>query len=181
MLKIKQFLLITFFACSYCTMNGQAYKSAVGVKAGNILAGTFKTFFGEKFAFEGLAGFGFDAVGTTNVNTSTNTRLYAAAFAQMYFPIESVDNLTWFVGVGPNISRYSVSRFTDANETSWGAAGIGGADYRIGDLPLNVSADISFPLFFNNGVDLGEPYIGASARYIFGEAGGSNSSSRKRR
>lgn len=175
MLKIKQLLLITFFAFSYCSLNGQAYKSAVGVKGGSILAGTYKTFLSEKFAFEGVAGFGLDFVSSSSVNSG----LYAAAYAQMYFPIESVENLTWFVGAGPNVSRYSVSAFTSVNVTRFGVAGIGGADYRIGDLPLNVSADISLPIFLNDGIDLDEPYFGASARYIFGEGGGGESRSRR--
>ena len=152
-MKMKQLLLIGLLMGAICSLNAQSYKSAVGVKAGNVLLGTFKTFLGEKLAFEGVAGFGLE----------TNTDFYAAAYVQLHFPITSVDNLTWFAGAGPNIGTGF------GNNTNIGITGIGGADYRFGDLPLNVSADISTPIFFGDSVYNFVPFFSASARYIFGE------------
>lgn len=161
-MKMKHLLLIGLFLSTLPTMNGQAYKSAIGVKGGNVLMGTFKTFLGEKFAFEGVTGFGLGEV---------DADLYAAAYAEMHFPIGSLEKLTWFVGAGPNVATASAG--ISNNSTSWGLAGIGGVDFRIGDTPLNVSADISTPIFFGDTVLNFVPYFGASARYIFKDGGGS--------
>lgn len=141
-------------------MNGQAYKSAIGVKGGSVLLGSYKTFLGEKLAFEGVGGFGL----------GVDADLYGALYLQMHFPIGSVENLTWFAGVGPNLATVTGSGLSTS--TDLGVAGIGGVDYRFGDSPLNVSLDISTPVYIDSGLGF-VPYFSAAARYIFGGGGGS--------
>lgn len=161
-MKTKYLVLVVLVLGSFCTMNAQAYKSAIGVKGGNVALGSFKTFLGEKLAVEGVAGFGI----------GLDADLYGAVYLQMHFPIGSVDNLTWFAGVGPNLATSTAG--TGLSTTSnWGLTGIGGADYRFGDGPINVSLDVSTPIYFGDSVFDFVPYFSAAIRYIFGDGGSS--------
>jgi len=79
-MKTKYLILVVLFIGLFSTMNGQAYKSAIGVKGGSVLLGTYKTFLGEKFAVEGVGGFGL----------GVEADLYGAIYLEMHFPIGSV-------------------------------------------------------------------------------------------
>lgn len=157
-MKTKHLILIGLFLGACTCMNAQAYKTAIGVKGGNAYLGTFKHFLSEKLAVEAVAGFGATA----------NADLYAAVYAQLHFPIGSVDNLTWFAGAGPNLATYGV---IGNSGSSFGITGIGGADYSFDSIPLNVSADVSTPVFFGDSVLNFVPYVTVSARYILGGGG----------
>lgn len=158
-MKIRHVFITLMLIGGTFSMNGQAYKSAVGVKVGDALMGSYKTFFSEKLAFE-LAG-GLGVVG--------NVDLFGGAFLQFHFPIGSVDNLSWFIGGGPTVAISDNIGFDP--ELQLGIGGIGGVDYKIKGIPLNVSIDLTPTFFFTGDTDifLSNRIFGtAAARYVLG-------------
>jgi len=153
----KSIFILSFFFCSF-GLSAQAYKSAVGVKAGDALFASYKTFLSEKLAFELYGG----PVLISDVD------LMGAAVIQLHFPIGSVENLTWFAGGGPNFSIFNRG-FGASSNARLGITTIGGADYKFKTLPLNVSADIAPTYHFGNSAFYNFRIYGTvAARYVFG-------------
>lgn len=149
---MKKIIITSFIAIAFClTASAQNYKTAVGIRFGPnsaaITAGfTGKYFLNEKAAVEGIVGInnGFGICG-----------LY-----ELHFPIDAVNNLSWFAGAGGYIAGRS-------NTTFIGGAGIIGLDYKFDEIPLNLSLDWKPELNIISKIAFESSGIGLSARFTF--------------
>lgn len=145
------------------------YKSAIGGRIGggyyDLVAGSFKTFITDPGALEFNVGFrpyGFTGYSWFNLS--------ASASYQHHFPIGNIEGFRWFVGGG--LTAYNTfSSHSDYRGFGLGVFPTGGVDYKFGNIPLNVSADIRptisivKPYDYYNGFYIGNG--GLSVRYTF--------------
>ena len=149
--------------------DGSDYKRAIGIRAGggyyDIVAGSFKTFVTDPGAIElnlGFRPYGYGAYSWFNLS--------ASASYQHHFPIGSIEGFKWFVGGGV-VAYNTFSKYDDYKGFGLGLFPTGGVDYKFGNIPLNVSADIRptigiiKPYSYYNSFYLGN--VGASVRYTF--------------
>lgn len=145
------------------------YKSAIGGRVGggyyDLIAGSYKTFVTTPGALE--FNVGFRPYGITGFNWFN---LSASASYQHHFPIGNVEGLKWFVGGG--ITAYN----TFSSHSAYRGFGLGifptgGVDYKFGNIPLNVSADVRPTFNIVNPYDYYNRFypgnVGASVRYTF--------------
>ncbi len=153
---MKRYLIAAFLLIS---LWGQAqdYKQAVGLRGGLHSGFTYKNFFNNHTAVEGILHtrwHGWELVG----------------LIEHHKPIVDVDNLYWFFGYGAHIGFY------DAVYTGWdaqgtyttlGVDGIIGVEYDIPGAPISIGLDwkpyinlIGYSHFFGDGGAL-------SLRYTF--------------
>lgn len=148
---MKKVFLIALISIIALTSKSQSYNTAAGIRLGPnsaaVTAGfTVKHFLNEKTAVEGILGIN-DGVGICG--------LY-----ELHFPIESVNNLQWFVGPGAYLAFRN-------STTSFGAAGIIGMDYKFEELPLNLTIDWKPELNLISKVAFESSGLGVSVRYTF--------------
>ena len=154
---MKKLIFTIIFAFSFIFLNSisaQSYSSAVGVKLGYCLNGTFKKQIKENFYVDIYAGF------------RTHFILGGAA-VEFHKPIEEVENLYWYYGGGAYFGSYNYNSFS---YTFIGINGVLGLDYSFDEIPLNVSVDW-MPGFNLTGDNNGfYSYVGGlSVRYILGD------------
>jgi len=162
---MKKFLL--FFCLTMCGFAIQSnaqhgYKSAIGVRLGSPMYfnASYKTFISDAGALEFAAGL------------APYTYYFGAGISASYqhhFPIKAVENLSWYVGGGPIVTFWSYDDLyvTDGKNFSIGVFALGGVDWKIPKIPLNVSADVGpYFNFIRGGISNFGFYGGASARYI---------------
>ena len=131
--------------------NSSSYNTAVGVKVypGAI---TVKHFIKNNIALEGIGYFdnGFWLTGLYEIHTD----------------IKSVEGLKWYIGPGAHLGSNNQYNTTAGNTMVLGIDGIIGLDYKIKDIPLNVSFDWqpSFTLLSNS---FFRGYGGLAIRYAF--------------
>src|SRR5579871_5159522 len=77
------------------------YKSAIGIRAGVPVSGSFKQFISQASAIEVDAGFWHDPV------SYGFTYFSFGAMYQYHFPIPSVEGLKWYIGGGALAQFYS--------------------------------------------------------------------------
>jgi len=144
------------FCCSLFTAfslaaAAQSYSKAVGIRLGPnsaaVTAGfTGKYFLNEKAAVEAIVGI--------------NNGLGICGLYELHFPIEAVNNLSWFGGAGGYVAFRSSTTFV-------GAAGIIGLDYKFEEIPLNLSLDWKPELNIISKIAFESSGIGLSARFTF--------------
>lgn len=149
---MKKIILI----CSLVTVitgaaSAQAYQKGIGIRLGPnsaaITAGfTGKYFLNEKAAVEGIIGI--------------NNGLGICGLYELHFPIDAVNNLSWFAGAGGYVAFRSSTTFV-------GGAGIIGLDYKFDEIPLNLSLDWKPELNLISKVAFESSGIGLSARFTF--------------
>ncbi len=128
----------------------QPYTTAVGGKLSSGLAFSYKKFISQKNAVEVQAMFfkeGLRFIG-----------LY-----EFHFPIEGVNNLSWYVGPGVHVGVYrSKYKTINATNNDVGIDGVVGLDYKIANSPINISLDWqpSFSVLGNAGL---QPQFGGLA------------------
>lgn len=144
-------------------VQGQDFKSAVGLRLGYPLSVTYKTFISETNALEGYVGYrGFGGASFIAAN---------AAYL-IHQDIEGeMDNLQWYYGAGAGAYFWSVD-FGGGSSTTLGVSGYIGASYTLQENPINISIDW-VPTFFINGLDgfgtgFGGGYGSLAVRYILG-------------
>lgn len=166
-------LLVTLFAAFTFTANAQSdYKSSIGLRAGSgyydRIAVSYKTFISAPAALEFNVGFTSNTTARIlGVNWGWTSVSVAGAY-QHHFDIPNVDGLKWFVGGGAVV----YGTFSDWDEYKGFGVGLfptGGADYKIKNIPLNVSVDIRPTFHIDNLRQHGafSPNAGVSARYVF--------------
>lgn len=158
---MKNFLFLVL-VCMLCSVSVQAqnYKSAIGLRLGYPVSVSYKHFLNEKGAIEAFAGYrGFVGYGWFNI----------AALYEHHTPISSVEGLSWYAGGGAAAYFWSYNAgFAGGSSTSFGLLGTLGLDYKVKDIPLNLSIDW-MPTIFLNGYGNGfyGGYGALSGRYIF--------------
>lgn len=172
MKKVFRNVLVAFVTMSALpTVNAQSggdYKNGIGLRAGggyyDLIAASYKTFITTPGAIELNLGMRPYSAYYNWVNLS-----FSASY-QHHFPIGNIEGFRWFVGGGLTAFN-SFSSNHDHRGFGLGIFPTGGVDYKFGNIPLNVSADI------RPTISLVEPYdyygrfyagnVGASVRYTF--------------
>lgn len=148
-MKKAGFILCILFLTAVANLNAQSYKSALGVRFSSSDAVvnhaiTFKHFFRQNVAVEGLFSF---------------VKPYAlGVLIEKYYPLQN-NNFTWFWGAGAYVG------FTD--EKNFGAQGVLGLDFKIPEVPVNLSLDWKPELNFVKETFFEPAAIGVSARFTF--------------
>ncbi len=140
---------------------GDYYTNAVGLKALYGIAVTGKHFFDKRQAVEAIAGFrSFYDSHEVNI-----TVLY-----QYHSDISALEGLRWYIGAGGTALFYSYNDLYGGNRSVssvFGAAGVGGLEYKFKNLPLAVSVDW-LPTYIINGNSGFVPDSGgAGVKYTF--------------
>jgi hypothetical protein len=152
---MQKIIMVFFISLCYSTVaaaqESSTYKNAVGVRLGNsvptVKSGiTYKHFLANNNAIEGILSFG---------DGTAICGLY-----EIHKPINSVENLQWFIGGGGYVG------FNNSNNTI-GAAGIVGLDYKFANIPLNISLDWKPELNIVSKVGFEASGVGFSARFTF--------------
>jgi len=164
-------LSILFLACGYVSnaQESSDYKNGIGVRLGggyyDVVAASYKTFITTPGAIELNLGFRpYLYRGYNWVNMSLS-----GAY-QHHFPIGKIEGFQWFVGGG--LSAFNTFSSSDYYRGfGLGIFPTGGVDYKFGNIPLNVSADLRptislvEPYDYYSGFYIGN--FGVSARYTF--------------
>lgn len=163
--KLFSLILILLFFETLC--QAQEYKTSIGLRLGapNAISGKF--FINNHTAFEAIIG---KRSNNTLFGAKLNSLSQFTVLHQFHKSIGSVDGLSIFLGLGPNIYLYTfesdIVGFKDSY-WSYGVAGTLGLDYKLEFLPLNFSIDW-MPIYslsdFRKGFD-GGPYA-ITARYV---------------
>ncbi|MGN6619353.1 MAG: hypothetical protein ACTHJ5_19410 [Ilyomonas sp.] len=153
MKKCLVLCLLCFIA--YNSFSQSTYDRAIGIKFPLGFAVTYKKFVSDNNNIEAQAMFwrkGFRAVG-----------LY-----EFSFDIPDVEGLRWFVGPGAHIGFWK-KEFKEDNNSSAdiGIDGIIGLDYKVNDLPLNVSLDWQPAITLIGSSGFTPSYGGIGVRYTF--------------
>lgn len=133
------------------TAASDLYTKAIGVRAGETSGLTYKHFFTDIEAFEGILGIWPNAIGLTG--------LY-----EKHVPFGNVDGLNWYFGGGAHLSigtgklyyfQREGNRYYSYRRSYPGLAvgldGLIGAEYKIPKAPLAISFDIKPFIEVNNG------------------------------
>jgi hypothetical protein len=158
-----------FFAASLQAQDGSSYKNGIGLRAGggyyDVIAASFKTFVTAPGAIE--INVGFRPYGITGYSWFN---LSGSVSYQHHFPIGSIEGFKWFIGGGATAFN-TFSNYDHYKGFGLGIFPTGGVDYKFGNIPLNVSADIRptisiiKPYSYYNSFYAGN--AGISARYTF--------------
>ena len=163
------FIAVAAISISANAQDGSDYQRGIGLRVGggyyDLIAASFKTFVTEPGAIEinvGFRPYGYTGYSWVNLSGSVSY--------QHHFPIGAVEGLKWFVGGGLTAFN-TFSKYDDYKGFGLGVFPTGGADYKFGNIPLNVSLD------FRPTIALIKPYsyyssfyagnAGISARYTF--------------
>ncbi len=157
----KTFLLLAFIALIGLQVQGQDYKTSVGLRAGVPFGLTAKHFLTKTNAVEGI-------LASTPWGGFVITGLYENEHWTGKYP-----GLNWFWGAGAHLGFWDKGRNNPYLSDSYGGSAVLGLDAIIGleytfdDIPLNLSLDL-FPSFNIFGYSGWGGINGAiSARYVF--------------
>ena len=173
---MKQLLLLaaiaTFSLCFSTHSNAQEYQSAIGARLGSPVSLSYKTFLGgSSNALELFLNYR----GNLSVFNNLGWRRYGVGGAYLlHFPLEDViDGLYWYAGGGASLYFWRYDDwigFNGADNVSFGLQGYVGFDYKVEDIPLNVSIDWSPNIFINGYVTgFGVGYGAVSVRYVLND------------
>jgi len=145
---------VLLFAFSFSTQGtAQAYDSSVGLRIGTYFAGSYKMFFNETNAVEGIAGF---------TRSGGQSLITLGALYQIHTPFSSdVPRLYYYYGAGGFLTLGN-----DDINTNIAFAGNIGLEYTLEDSPLNFFMDVLPIINFANGIDL-EAEASVGVRYTF--------------
>ena len=153
----KIVLTMIMFTAVAMMVNGQDYKTGIGLRVGPASGFTVKHFLNEKNALEGLL--------TTKWHGWDFTGLY-----EVHHLAFDTENLRWFYGGGAHIGFYNgdhVEWGTPGTTTGvLGIDGIIGIEYTFDEAPINLGLDIK-PALNLIGYTGFWAEFGLSARYVF--------------
>ena len=137
----------------------QDYTHSLGLRGGVTNGISYKTMISEQDAAELIAGFQYDGLQVTG--------LY-----ERHTPALNVDHLFWYYGAGGHLGFYGNDYDPPYNNDQYGGSptigldGIGGLEYRIPNVPLNICVDVK-PFLEFTGPDIFLWDTGISIRYRF--------------
>jgi len=130
-----------FIAMTLSDVQGQDYKSAVGLRLGYPISATYKTFVNESMAFEGFVGYrSFFGANFINLN--------AAVQIHQDIEGENLEGLEWYYGAGAGYYIWNIDSGSNFNRL--GVSGYLGLSYTLSETPINFSVDW-VPTFFIGG------------------------------
>ncbi len=122
-------LTVVMLMFAFITLSqAQDYKSAIGGKTGYGLIATYKTFLNTSSAIDVFGGIRWGG-------------FVAGAYYLKHHPVESIDHLKWYWGVGGSFTTWDYGYVGYDNYYELGVSGVLGLDYAFDDLPLNLSVD----------------------------------------
>jgi hypothetical protein len=149
----KSIILVTacFFYWSSAFSQSTTYHSAIGLRIGtgynDLFSASYKIFLAESpgalefnlgvkppYTYAGYPG-------NPSYTNSDITMMSFSASYQYHIPIPAVPGLQWFIGGGFTLSN-TFSDLEGYNGLGLGLFPTGGADYKFGKIPLDVSVDI---------------------------------------
>jgi hypothetical protein len=143
--------LLCFFASFSQSNTNSTYHSAIGLRIGtgydDLFSASYKVFLsGGPGALELNLGvkppYTYDGYpGNPSYNNSDITMMSFSASYQYHVPIAAVAGLQWFVGGGFSLTN-TFSDLDGYDGIGFGLFPTGGADYKFGNIPLDVSVDI---------------------------------------
>jgi hypothetical protein len=133
--------------------NSSEYTTAIGVRfyPGAI---TFKQNFNHDNKLEAIAYF-------WNGKGTRITGLY-----EHYYEIEGLDGLQWYAGPGAHIMMNDDNEGQYSNKSYFGIDGVLGLDYKIKNIPLNLSLDWQPSFDFGGGNGFVGGFGGLGVRYV---------------
>jgi hypothetical protein len=174
----KSIVLVNFLFLFLLTSSAQTtYHSAIGLRIGtgyaDLFSASYKVFLSDgPGALELNLGvkppYTYGVYGYPYTNDDITMMSFSASY-QYHFPIQAVPGLQWFIGGGLTLTN----TFTDVDGYSgigFGLFPTGGADYKFGKIPLDVSVDIrptfrvASPTYYDY-ENFYFPDFGFSARY----------------
>lgn len=149
-------VVFLLFAYAASAQQSTAYNRAIGLKFPAGVAITYKQFLNENNNVEAEAMFwanGFRAVGLYEFN----------------FDIEGIAGLRWYVGPGAHIGIWNkdYQQKKNINSAGFGIDGVLGLDYKLADLPINISLDWQPAIDIVGSSGLTPAYGGLGVRYTF--------------
>jgi hypothetical protein len=172
-------LSLTVFYFSV-TFSQATYHSGIGLRIGtgysDLFSASYKVFLSEgpgaielNLGVKPPYAYNYGYPGNSGYYNTDITMMSFSASYQYHFPIAALEGLQWFVGGGVTLTN----TFADADGYSGIGFGIfptGGADYKFGNIPLDVSVDIrpTFRIASPQYYDYSNfyfPDFGFSARY----------------
>lgn len=125
---MKRIIITLFIAFVAIQLSAQEYRSAIGGKVGYGLIATYKTFLSESSAVDIFGGITWNGIA-------------AGAYWLRHNPINGVENLSWYWGLGGSITTWDYGFVGYNTYYELGISGVLGLDYAFEDFPLNVSLD----------------------------------------
>jgi hypothetical protein len=157
----KQFLFIAFTAIAmlFFTESKAQYKNAFGVRVGDAVGVTFKTFIKSDAALDFI------------LNIRSNNHLSLFRFTGLYekhLPVnlEGLSGLRWYYGGGGTLGGYNYKK-SDEGDLYLSVDGVIGLDYKFDGAPINLSLDWKPGLRLTPGTDFDANGIGLSVRIAF--------------
>lgn len=176
---MKKTLSVTCFLaiCYSAAFSQTTYHSAIGLRFGtgysDLISASYKVFLSDgpgalelDLGVKPATGY---ATGCCVLDDSKNTIMSFSGSYQYHFPIAAAPGLQWFLGGGFTLTN-TFSESSDYSGIGFGLFPTGGADYKFGKIPLDVSVDIR-PTFriasppYYNYENFYFPDFGFSARY----------------
>lgn len=141
-LFLSAMLILLSFTNRAVAQDGD-YKNGIGLRAGggyyDIIAASYKTFLTSSGALE--LNLGFRPYTYSYLSSYNWVNLSLSASYQHHFPIGSVEGLKWFIGGG--LTAYNTfSKYDAYKGFGLGVFPAAGVDYKFGNIPLNLTADI---------------------------------------
>jgi hypothetical protein len=153
--RFTLFVVLAVLFCSTSLTAQSTYDSAIGLRLGSPWSVSYKTFLnGSNNAIEVFA-----SLRTNLIDNSHRWGSFGVGGGyQVHNPIESVDGLQWYYGVGASVYFYfydsGFEGFVNEANIGLGVLGFLGLDYKFEDAPINISLDW-VPAFAFNGYGRG--------------------------
>ncbi|MDI3526616.1 MAG: hypothetical protein PWR03_799 [Tenuifilum sp.] len=130
----RTILVLSTLLLSTLALNAQDYKTGIGLRGGYPSGVTFKHFFAQKTAVEGILSFGWGGIGVTG--------LY-----QLHNSIPDAAGLRWYYGAGAHFATANPDKNnpfegTSGSKVFLGADGVVGLEYTFNEAPINLSLDV---------------------------------------
>jgi hypothetical protein len=131
---MKKSILTVLISLLTVVATAQNYNKAIGVRGGYFNGLTYKQFFNEKFALEGLFTFRYYGMHLTGL-------------LEFHNDISEVEGLRWYLGGGAHVGTYRYFYYDKHNVYGYRSAlytgfdGILGIEYTFDFIPINLSLD----------------------------------------
>jgi hypothetical protein len=154
----KSFIIIMFFLFSGLYLNGQEYKTSLGLRAGMPYGLTIKHFLSESNAVEGIL--------ASNWGGFVATALFENEHWTGHYP-----GLNWYWGAGVHAGFWDMGANKYVKSTYSGSVigvdGVLGIEYTFDEIPLNLSLDVLPSVNLIGSTGFGGINGALSVRYVF--------------
>src|SRR6476469_1255421 len=154
----KFFFIALLLTVSFAAFSQPYYKQAIGLKFPGGTSITYKNFIAGTNAIEGQATFWNSGV------------RFSGLYEFNFYTFENVPGLGWYVGPGAHVGLWNDSYATSKGlktRLDLGIDGVIGVDYKVKDIPLNVSIDWQPSIVIAGSTGFSPAIGGIALRYTF--------------